>query len=121
MDKFINTFGWISLILFVAVALTIIVYSVVVFMSLPIRVLGTKIKEEVKIMIENIAEKGELKRIRLAKKRTAQDKIKNQKLDAKFGAGTSAIQVDVPTLAEKPKKEKKVKEEETESAEEIAE
>jgi hypothetical protein len=106
MDKFISTFGWVALIFFVAVALTVIVYSVVVFLSLPMRVLGTKIKDEVKILKEDITEKGELKRIRLAKKRIAQDKIKNQKLDAKFGEGTSTVPVELPVREEKPKKAK---------------
>jgi hypothetical protein len=95
MEDFIQIFGWISLILFVAVALTVIIYSVVVFLSLPLRVLGTKITEEVKILKEDIDENGKLKRVRLAKKRIARDKILNQKLDEKFGEGTSAVAVDI--------------------------
>jgi hypothetical protein len=103
MEDFIQIFGWISLILFVAVALTVVIYSVVVFLSLPLRVLGTKITEEVKILKEDINENGKLKRVRLAKKRIARDKILNQKLDDKFGEGTSAaVDIEMPENAEEP-------------------
>ncbi|MDR1917992.1 MAG: hypothetical protein LBQ05_03320 [Christensenellaceae bacterium] len=120
MEDFIQVFGWVSLILFVAVALTVVIYAVVVFLSLPIRVLGTKIANEVKVLKEDISENSELKRVRLAKKRIARDKLKNQKLDEKYGEGTSSVAVALPESPEKvksPKPEKPGQTEKTGGAE----
>lgn len=79
-----NVFGWIALVVLALVGLAIIVYAVGEFMVEQIRLFSMKISKEIEVMREDIHEKGELRRARLAKKRAADDKIANKKLDVQI-------------------------------------
>jgi len=81
-----NIFGWIALVVLALVGLVIIVYAVGEFMVVQVRLFNMKISKEIEVMREDINERGELRRARLARKREAQDKIANRKLDVQIEA-----------------------------------
>ena len=79
-------FGWIALIVFALIGFAIVAYAVVEFMWVQICIFSMKIAKELEVLREDVKEKAELRRARLAKKREAQDKLANKKLDVKIEA-----------------------------------
>ena len=79
-----EVFGWIALIVFGLIGLTIIAFALIEFFLVQFRIFSMKISKELEVIREDVKASGELKKERLAKKRAAYDKLANRKLDAQI-------------------------------------
>jgi len=104
-------FGWIVLITFALIGFAVVVILLVEFAWAHLRIFKAKVGKNIEVMKENVHEKGELKRVRLAKKRAANDKLAHRKLDVQIATKQDKSNEKYGTVEKQPKQKKEDKEE----------
>jgi len=100
-----NVFGWIVLVIFALLGFAVVLYVVIEFAIVQIRLCGARISSELELLREDGKKSKELKRARLETRRTAVDKNKKERLNAKL----NVLQKKTDTaVAKEQSKEKKV-------------
>ena len=79
-----EVFGWIMLIIFMLLGLSVVLYAVCTFAIVHIRLFGIKLSGELELMREDYKKSKELKRNRLATMRDAKHKIEMEKFNTRI-------------------------------------
>jgi len=77
-------FGWIVLSIFALIGFGVAGFLAFEFLMTQLRTFKAKVDKNTEVNKEDIKARGELKKARLAKKRAAQDRCANRKLDAQI-------------------------------------